>query len=101
MITDPRAFGLDVLLPAYFVALVLSFRTRRSWGLSVAVSAAVAVAVYYAPAAGIEWLGPPWHVTIGGLAGILVAAARAPEAPPPEPDAADAPDVATAEEPRS
>jgi predicted branched-subunit amino acid permease len=78
LISDPRAFAVDLFLPIYFLALVMSFRGRGHWGLTVAVSAAVSTAVYYAPLAGLGFLGPPWHVTLGGLAGVLAAAAMPP-----------------------
>ncbi|RIY00312.1 branched-chain amino acid ABC transporter permease [Aureimonas flava] len=71
LIGDQRAIGLDVLLPVYFLALTLGFR-RRSGFLAVFATAALAsVAVYLT-------LGSPWHVTLGGLAGILAAVVRAP-----------------------
>jgi predicted branched-subunit amino acid permease len=78
LIGDPHALAVDLLLPIYFLALVMSFRGRGRWGLTVAVSAVVSTAVFYAPLAGLTFLGPPWHVTLGGLAGVLAAAALPP-----------------------
>lgn len=75
LISDPHAIAVDLLLPIYFLALVMGFRGRGRWGLTVAVSGIVSIAVYYAPLAGLTFLGPPWHVTLGGLAGVLAAAA--------------------------
>jgi 4-azaleucine resistance transporter AzlC len=66
-ITDPHALGLDFLLPIYFLGLVMEFRHRPLWLPIVAVSAAVSVVAYHT-------VGSPWHVTIGALAGILLAA---------------------------
>lgn len=72
LIPDQRLFGLDILLPVYFLALTLTFRRRPGFLPVFAVSAATSVLVYLT-------LGAPWHVTLGGLAGIAVAALRTPE----------------------
>ncbi|MBP0616952.1 AzlC family ABC transporter permease [Jiella sp. KSK16Y-1] len=67
LIEDPEAFGLDFVLPVYFLGLVMSFRGRGSFYPVAGTSLLVSVVVY--------WLaGPPWHVSFGGLAGIAVAA---------------------------
>ncbi|MEM8663319.1 MAG: hypothetical protein AAGF49_04255, partial [Pseudomonadota bacterium] len=71
---DPSTFGLDMILPMYFLALIMGFRDRPRWGLVVGTSAVAAIIVHQAPAWGFPFLGPPWHVTLGALAGILVAA---------------------------
>lgn len=68
LIADPRTFGLDMILPIYFLALVMGFRARPNWWPVVGASGATALLVYHSP------LGPPWHVSLGALAGILVAA---------------------------
>lgn len=83
LITNPQALGLDLLLPVYFLALVMGLRTRRSWGLVVMVAGLVSIAVSFAPQTGLfpDWLGPPWHVTIGGIAGVIVAACVPPQRP--------------------
>lgn len=67
MIGDPKAIGLDVLLPIYFMALVFGFRKRANWLLVVAVSAAASIIA-------MHYVGSPWHVSIGALAGLLLAA---------------------------
>lgn len=67
MIGDPKAIGLDVLLPIYFMGLVLGFRRRDNWLPVVAVSSVVSVVAMHV-------VGSPWHVSIGALAGILLAA---------------------------
>jgi 4-azaleucine resistance transporter AzlC len=67
LIGDPRAIGLDVMLPIYFMALVLGFRSRDNWLPVVAVSSVVSVAA-------MHLVGSPWHVSIGALAGIILAA---------------------------
>ncbi len=89
LIRDPDALALDMIFPIYFLGLVMGFRKRAHWAPVVLVSAVVSAAVFHAPALGIDWLGAPWHVSLGGLAGILVAALLAPPADPvvaePEP----------------
>lgn len=68
LIEDPKALGIDFLLPIYFLALLISFRKRPLWLPVVAVSATAAIISYWT-------LGSPWHVSLGALAGLLVAAA--------------------------
>lgn len=67
LIGDPRSIGLDVLLPIYFLGLVMGFRSRANW-LPVVIASSVASMV------AIRLVGSPWHVSIGALAGIAVAA---------------------------
>ncbi|OHV78108.1 AzlC family ABC transporter permease [Ensifer sp. LCM 4579] len=67
MIGDPTAIGLDVLLPIYFLGLVLGFRKRDRFLAIVATSAVASVAA-------MHFVGSPWHVSIGALAGIVLAA---------------------------
>lgn len=66
LITNPEALGLDYLLPIYFLALVMAFRKRPLWLTVVAASAVASIAAY-------QTIGSPWHVSLGALAGILVA----------------------------
>jgi predicted branched-subunit amino acid permease len=68
LIQDPEALGLDYLLPIYFLGLVLEFRTRAGWLSTVAASAAGSIAAFW-------MIGSPWHVSLGALCGIAVAAA--------------------------
>jgi len=70
LIEDPSVYGLDFILPLYFLGLVISFRTTARFAPIVLVSALVAVAFR-------ELLGEPWHITLGGLAGVLLAACLA------------------------
>lgn len=65
-IGDPKTIGLDVLLPVYFLGLVMGFRTRANWLPVVAASAAGSMI-------GIKLFGSPWHVMAGAAAGILMA----------------------------
>ncbi|MHB0953740.1 MAG: AzlC family ABC transporter permease [Allorhizobium sp.] len=74
MIGDPAAIGIDVLLPIYFMGLVLGFRRRANFLPVVAVSAIVAVVAH-------RTVGSPWHVSIGALAGVALAALLPPKAP--------------------
>lgn len=67
LIENPEALGIDFLLPLYFLGLVMEFRHRANW-LPVVVASAIASIVAY------RLVGSPWHVTLGALAGILVAA---------------------------
>lgn len=67
LIKNPHALGLDFLLPIYFLGLVMGFRTRPLWGPVVLVSAAASMIAY-------KYVGSPWHVSIGGLAGVSLAA---------------------------
>ncbi|CAN7373426.1 MULTISPECIES: AzlC family ABC transporter permease [unclassified Ensifer] len=71
LIGDPKAIGLDVLLPIYFLGLVMGFRKRDRFLPIVAVSAVASVA-------GMHLVGSPWHVSIGALAGVLLAACLPP-----------------------
>lgn len=66
-IGDPQAIGLDILLPAYFLGIVLGFRKRDNF-LPVALASAVASVVAY------RYVGSPWHVSLGAAAGIVLAA---------------------------
>ncbi|MBB4002290.1 MAG: AzlC family ABC transporter permease [Aurantimonas endophytica] len=71
MIGDSEKYGLDFVLPVYFLSLLMTFRARNAFYLVASSSAAVSLLVY-------ATLGPPWHVTIGGLAGVAVAALAPP-----------------------
>ena len=87
LIEDPQAWALDMLFPIYFLGLVMGFRGRRHWGLVVLTSGIVSAFVYHAPSLGLPWLGAPWHVSLGALAGILVATLMPPKAPESSPAA--------------
>jgi predicted branched-subunit amino acid permease len=66
-IGDPRSIGLDVLLPVYFLGLVMGFRRRPNW-LPVVIASSLGSML------AIRFVGSPWHVSIGALAGVVVAA---------------------------
>jgi predicted branched-subunit amino acid permease len=67
LIGDPKAIGIDVLLPVYFLGLVLGFRSRANWLPVVLASGAGSILA-------MHFVGSPWHVSLGALAGIAVAA---------------------------
>jgi len=67
LIENPAAFGLDFLLPIYFLTLLMGFRSRPRWLPVVIVSASVGTLFHVT-------VGPPWHVAFGAGAGILLAA---------------------------
>ena len=66
LIPDTHALGIDFLLPIYFLGLVLGFRERPLWLPVVAASAAASIVAY-------KTVGSPWHVSIGAVAGVLLA----------------------------
>lgn len=67
LIADPKLYGLDFLLPIYFLAVLMGFRKRTGFLPVAAVSAMVSIAAW-------KLLGPPWHFALGGLAGVGLAA---------------------------
>lgn len=67
LIEDPAKIGVDFLLPIYFLSLVMGFRKRANWASVVLASGAVSALAY-------QFIGSPWHVSIGALAGIALAA---------------------------
>lgn len=80
LIPDPYAFGFDFLVSLYFFGLVLSFRRRAYW-LPVVVGSAIASIVAF------RIVGTPWHVAIGAMAGVAMAASLPPRAKHPGRDA--------------
>jgi len=83
LLPDTHALGFDYLLPLYFMGLVMGFRKRPLW-LPIVLTSGVASVLAY------KYVGSPWHISIGALAGILLAAALANGKPEPlqdpEPD---------------
>jgi 4-azaleucine resistance transporter AzlC len=78
LIPDPHALGLDFLLPIYFLGMVMDFRHRPLWGPIVLTSGVASMLAFV-------FVGSPWHVGLGALAGIALAAVVAPVKPqPPE-----------------
>tara|TARA_Y100000815_G_scaffold222942_1_gene209749 strand:- start:21607 stop:22287 length:681 start_codon:yes stop_codon:yes gene_type:complete len=68
LVKNPADYGIDFLLTVYFLVLVMGFRKRSNWLPVVIVSAVVSVGAYML-------VGSPWHVSIGAIAGVAVAAA--------------------------
>ncbi|ESZ09710.1 AzlC family ABC transporter permease [Mesorhizobium sp. M1060] len=66
LIPDTHALGIDFLLPIYFLGLVMGFRNRPLWLPVVIASAAASIIAY-------KTVGSPWHVSIGAVAGVLLA----------------------------
>ncbi|MCS4241227.1 putative branched-subunit amino acid permease [Rhizobium sp. BIGb0125] len=66
LIGDPRALGFDVLLPIYFMGMVLGFRKRQNFYPVMLASGIGAIVAFHV-------VGSPWHVSLGAFAGILVA----------------------------
>ncbi len=67
MMGDPKVLAIDVLLPIYFLGLVIGFRRKPGFVPTVAASAVGSVVAYHT-------IGSPWHVSIGAAVGVLVAA---------------------------
>jgi predicted branched-subunit amino acid permease len=67
LIGDPNVIGIDILLPIYFLGIVMGFRTRDNF-LPVVAASAIASAIAY------HYVGSPWHVSIGAIAGVVLAA---------------------------
>lgn len=66
LIDDPAKYGLDFILPIYFLTLVMGFRSRANW-LPVVIVSGITSALLY------NTIGPPWHISLGALAGIFIA----------------------------
>ncbi|MBB4039304.1 4-azaleucine resistance transporter AzlC [Microvirga flocculans] len=69
---DPERIGADFAFTALFIGLVAGFGRSRVTLVTVAVSAAVAALVH-------RFIGAPWHVASGALAGIAAAYCAAPK----------------------
>lgn len=67
LISNPEALGFDMILPIYFLGLTMGFRKRDNW-LPVVLASGVASVIIYLT------IGSPWHISLGGMVGIIVAA---------------------------
>jgi predicted branched-subunit amino acid permease len=67
MMGDPKVLAIDVLLPIYFLGLVIGFRAKPGFY-------AVVVASTLGSVLGYHFVGSPWHVSIGAALGVVVAA---------------------------
>jgi 4-azaleucine resistance transporter AzlC len=72
---DPARVGADFAFTALFIGLIAGFGRSRVTLITIAASAIVAALVY-------RFLGSPWHVATGALAGIAAAYLAAPEEAP-------------------
>lgn len=82
MIGDPSVWAIDVLLPLYFMGIVVGFRRKPNFYPVVIASFAGSVLAY-------QFVGSPWHVSIGAVCGVLVAALL-PVSPKPSAKTAEA-----------
>jgi predicted branched-subunit amino acid permease len=84
MMGDPKVLAIDVLLPIYFLGLVIGFRQKKGFYPTVVASTLGSVLGYH-------FIGSPWHVSIGAAAGVVVAALLPlPEISPPAAHPAEA-----------
>ena len=67
LIGRPQAIGLDFVVTAYFMFLVVGYRTRPNALPIIGASACAALAAYVA-------FGPPWHFAGGAVCGMGTAA---------------------------
>lgn len=76
LVDDPERYGLDFILPVYFLSLVVGFRDTSRFATIALTSAAASITVWLT-------LGAPWHIMLGGVVGLLAAAltARPPDTP--------------------
>ncbi|WP_204248130.1 AzlC family ABC transporter permease [Kiloniella spongiae] len=68
LIDSPATYGLDFILPLYFTGLVAGFHKRPNFVPVLAISASVSLLAWFT-------IGSPWHITLGGIAGLITAAA--------------------------
>ncbi len=66
LIRRPEALGLDFVVTAYFIYLVVGFRQRPNAFAIVLASSAGSILVYFSA-------GPPWHIAGGAVAGMAAA----------------------------
>lgn len=64
---SPESFGFDFILPIYFTGLVMGFHKRPNFVGVLLVSILASLVAYYS-------VGIPWHISLGGLAGLTMAA---------------------------
>lgn len=67
LITNPQALGFDMLLSIYFLSLLMGFRSRPNWLATVLASGVASVLIF-------KTLGAPWHIMLGSLVGVTLAA---------------------------
>ncbi len=67
LLENPADYGLDFILPIYFAGLVMGFHKRPRFLPILLISTAVSLVTYHT-------IGSPWHISIGGVAGLILAA---------------------------
>ncbi|WP_419901785.1 AzlC family ABC transporter permease [Kiloniella sp.] len=67
LIVEPEKYGIDFILPLYFTGLVMGFHKRPNFAPVLVMSGGVSLLAYFT-------IGSPWHITLGGIAGLVVAA---------------------------
>jgi predicted branched-subunit amino acid permease len=82
MIGDPKALGIDVLLPIYFLGLTMGFRGRHNFFPVMLAGALGSVVAFHV-------VGSPWHISVGAALGILIAAILPPPKVHEEPDVSE------------
>ncbi len=75
LIAHPEAVGIDFLVTAYFLYIVVGFRKRANALPVIGASAGAAIAAYLT-------VGAPWHFFAGAIAGMAVAVSLAPKEVP-------------------
>ncbi len=70
LIRNPEAIGIDFVVIAYFIHILLGYRKRPNALAVVSASGVASVAAYLTA-------GPPWHFAAGAAAGLAVAVALA------------------------
>jgi Predicted branched-chain amino acid permease (azaleucine resistance) len=66
LIPDPEKFGIDFLLPIYFLGILIGFRKRPNW-LPVVLASSIGSIIAF------KLVGSPWHVSLGAIVGIITA----------------------------
>ena len=66
LIDDPAVIGLDLFLTIYFMTLLMGFRSKNNWAVITLISGAAAILFYHLA-------GPPWHISMGAITGIISA----------------------------
>ena len=79
LIENPADFGFDFILPLYFLGMVMGFHKRPNFLAIMLVSIVSSLAAWFT-------VGSPWHISIGGIAGLMLAAALS---KPPQREGAD------------
>lgn len=67
LLENPSVYGLDFILPIYFAGLVMGFHKRPHFLPVLLISVVVSIACFFT-------IGSPWHISLGGIAGLTLAA---------------------------